>query len=401
MSTVGIIAEYNPFHNGHKYHIGQAKRASGADKAVVVMSGSFVQRGEPACADKFVRAGWAIDNGADMVIELPEVFSLSCAERFASGGVRLLSGTGIVSGICFGSETGDAESIARLARQTPDTEILGTALKKGCSYPAALSAAITSEPGPNDILASEYVRAIDRCCPEMKFYPVKREGDGYSSDDLGGEFSSANSIRKALSRYDSVSRMSPAVFDGLSSALPRGVLEEISALMKKGFFPSTIEGLSDTIMYALRVLGADGVSLLPEAAEGLENLFAKHSMDSTDITETLSKVKSKRYTMARLKRIAMCAILGISAAIQAESAENDSALYARVLAVSKGSESLLSELKEKSRIPVIVRSSDRNGLPRLAAEVERIAAKAHAIQALGRPYEKHVQPDESYRLIVR
>lgn len=401
MKTVGITAEYNPFHNGHKYHIEESKRISGADKAVIIMSGSFVQRGEPACADKFTRAEWAIDHGADMVLELPDVFALSCAERFASGAVRILAGTGTVDSICFGSESGDMEHLKRAALSEGDPEAFFEAISKGLSYPAALASSRGDKLTPNDILGAEYIRAVKKYCPETEIFTVKREGSGYSDDELGGEYSSANAIRKAFGQYSAEYRMSPAVFEGLERALPRDVLEGISALVKKGAFPAGVSALSDVLLYRFRTMSADEIADLPEISEGLENLYKEHSLDSSDFSEMLSRIKSKRYTMARLKRISMNALLGVTRELQNAAAVDAGALYARVLAVKKGSEELLTLLKERARIPVVVRSSDRNDLPELAAKLESVSAKAHLIRALGQPYEKDARPDSSYRLIVR
>lgn len=399
MKTVAIIAEYNPFHLGHKYHIEEAKRLSGAKRALVVMSGSFVQRGEPACADKFIRAQWAADNGADIVIELPDVLSLSCAERFASAGVKIIKGTGLADCICFGSETADIDRLIAAASSKPDESAFDEAISAGLSYPAALSCATGNKLGPNDILGIEYLRTINSFAPDIKAFAVKRSGGGYADDELGEGFSSAIAIRNAIAA--SGTRMSPSVFDALVKALPRDELDQIAQLKKKGTFPAALNDLSDLLLYKFRSMSADDIALLPNVSEGLENLFIKHANDSCDASEMLAKVKSKRYTMARLKRIAMCALLGITEEIQKGAIENESALYARVLAIKSSSAEMLSELREKSTIPVIVRSSDRDMLPPEARKIERISAAAHKIRALGQPYDKCVEVDESHRLIVR
>lgn len=401
MKTAGIIAEYNPFHNGHGYHIEETKRITGAERVIAVMSGSFVQRGEPACADKFTRAGWAIEGGADMVIELPDVFALSCAERFASAGVRLLAATGLVDSICFGSETGDAERLTELSRRTFDREAFEEAIGRGLSYPAAYSAAMGSGLGPNDILALEYIRAVEKICPGMGIFAVKRSGGGYLDEELGGGYSSAKAIRSALSSCCGQTRMSPAVFDALVGALPRNVLENITELMKIGAFPATDRELSPAVLYRFRGMSAEDIADLPEVSEGLENLFRAGSAAASDIYELLDGVKSKRYTMARLKRTAMCALLGIDRGLADAAEESGDALYLRVLAVSGKGREMLSELSEKASVPVVVRSSDRDTLPELAARVERISALAHGVRALGQPYDKSFVPDASYRLIVK
>lgn len=398
MKTVGIIAEYNPFHNGHSYHIAEAKRLTGAERAVVVMSGSFVQRGEPACADKFTRAEWALRGGADMVVELPDALALSCAERFALGGVGILAGTGLVEAIAFGSESGDTETVLGASEASADPALLSKLLGEGLPYPAALSAALGIKLGPNDILGVEYARAARTICPGMELRAVRRSGSGHSDSELGGEFSSAGAIRGALAQCAGQTRMTPAVFDGLVRALPRFVLDGVAGMMRKGVFPATLAGLSDAALYRVRAMTDEELRALPEISEGLENLFREGALVSSDADELLAHVKSKRYTMARLKRSLMCALLGIDERIQSEAVKKE-ALYIRVLGVS--SRALLSELRGKASLPVIVRSSDRDTLPAAAAESERVSALAHRIRALGQPYDRSCTEDISHRLIVR
>ncbi|MBQ4168004.1 MAG: nucleotidyltransferase family protein [Clostridia bacterium] len=400
MKTVGLIAEYDPFHNGHKYHIEEAKRVSGAERAVVVMSASFVQRGEPACADKFTRAEWALEGGADMVIELPDLFSVSCAERFASGAVRILNGTGIVDSICFGSETGDTEALKRIALSEPDERLLSEKLGEGLPYPKALAEASGIKLGPNDILGAEYIRAASKYAPGMEVFSIQRMGSRYDDSELAEELSSASAIRHALKNYYGETKMSPAVFDALSRALPRHVLNSISELMRTGSFPASLGELSEAALYRIRASSSEELSKLPEVSEGVENLFVRFASSADDIEGMLAGVKSKRYTMARLKRIVCCSLLGITKELQDEAAVNDEALYARVLGVKKEA-SFLLEMLNSARIPVIVRSSDREKLPPLAGRSEQISALAHRVRALGQPYDKSVEQDASHRLIVR
>jgi predicted nucleotidyltransferase len=400
MKTVGIIAEYNPFHNGHKYHIEQARNISGADKVLVVMSGSFVQRGEPACADKFTRALWALRGGADMVIELPDVFSLSNAERFAGGAVRILAGTGLVDSICFGSECADIDVLKSIASKPIDADRFTQSMKQGRSYASAFSEAAGGAMQPNDILAVEYIRAVEKYAPGIETYAAARKGSAYGDNALGGEFSSAAAIRKALMQYAATAKMAPPVFDGLMQALPKDELEEISKAIKSGSFPSSFGGLSDLILYGFRTLSSEEAASLPEVSEGLENLFSLHAGDSSDAEEMLSKVKSKRYTMARLKRICMYALLGITRSVQESAVNGKDSIYARVLGVKASSIDMISELKAKASIPVIIQAADRSELKGAAKEVEAISSLAHAVRALGQPYDKSFEADASHRLIV-
>ena len=195
--------------------------------------------------------------------------------------------------------------------------------------------------------------------------------------------------------------MSLLFLHALSRALPRDVLEDIAEGMKKGTFPSACEGLSDAVLYRFRSMTAGEIALLPEVSEGLENLFAKYSMECSDFSELVGAVKSKRYTMARLKRIVMCGLLGITRELQDSAFSDDEALYARVLGVRADSQELLKFLCEKASIPVIIKASDREKLSEMGRKTERISAFAHSVHALGRPYEKPAAADSSYRLIVR
>lgn len=399
MKTVGIIAEYNPFHSGHKYHIEEARRLASAERVVCVMSASFVQRGEPACADKFTRAKWALENGADMVIELPDVFSLSCAERFASGGIRLLKASGIIDSVCFGSESGDIGLLSKAAVSDFSYDIFRANIDSGMSYPEACASAYGSPLSPNDILGTEYIRASKKCGAGFDFYAVKRQS-AHDGSDLGGEFSSAYAIRTALNAIAGSKKASSSVFDGLSRALPRKVLDEISALIGKGAFPSAAEGLSDAVLYAFRRMSLDDTADLPEVSEGLENLFYKYSRICSDSSEMLEKVKSKRYTMARLKRIAACGLLGITRELQDAAAADDSGLYLRVLGFKKSSEDLMKALCANASAPVIANAAAREALPALASRIEAVSSFAHSVRALGQPYEKSVAADASYRTLV-
>ena len=400
MSCVGIVAEYNPFHNGHRYHLSEAKRVTGAEHAIVVMSGSFVQRGEPAVADKFTRAEWALKNGADMVIELQEVFSCACAERFASGAVRLLAATGLVDSLCFGSETGNIDKLSKVSSAEIDRAQLDEALSSGLSFPKAMARASDAPLAPNDILGVEYLRAIRKFAPHIKPYAVKRIGGGYAEAELCGEYSSASAVRNALKTAADVQRMSPAVFDGLLAALPKDVLDDLAAMLKEGVVPASDTRLSDVILYRMRCMSAEEIAALPEVSEGLENLFVRHSTAHGDYSRMLAGVKSKRYTMARLKRISMCALLGISEQLQRSAFKDDSCLYLRVLGIKKSSEKLLSLLSEKSKAPVVIAAADREKLCVKACEVMDAASRANSIHALARPYDNRAIEDISHRLII-
>ena len=211
MNTVGIIAEFNPFHKGHQYIIEKAKAHTGCPRALIVMSGSFVQRGEPAFFDKWTRTKCALLNGADMVLELPVLFAVANAEIFATGSIKLLEDTGMVQALCFGSESGDLPAMQEAAKlMMNETEefqrLLKQHLDEGMSYPAARSKAletisqISSEflSRPNHILGLEYLKALERSGSTIQPCTIRRKGNSYHDNSLQGEFASAAAIRKAL-----------------------------------------------------------------------------------------------------------------------------------------------------------------------------------------------------------
>ncbi len=400
MNAVGIVAEYNPFHNGHEYHIAEAKRILGCEFAVVVMSASFVQRGEPAVADKFIRTRWALNGGADIVIELPDVFALSCAERFASGAVRILGKTGIVDSICFGSESADIAALRRLADADMSSPAIADMLSTGTSYPRAVAEALGVRPGPNDILGAEYIRAVERHAPQLGVHAIKRTDGGYNSDALSEGFASAKAIRNALAQCSAGMRLGSTTLDLLGSSMPRYVMDDITQLIKRGAFPASDIDLSDAVLYKLRCSSNGEIAELPEVAEGLENLLLLHSTQCSEYAELLSRVKSKRYTMARLKRICMNMLIGVTAEVQNMAFADDSALYARVLGMRKGADGLISSLCKMASIPVILRAKDREQLSKNASIVEKISSRAHIVRALGQPYEKVCAADVSEKLIV-
>lgn len=395
-SCLGIIAEYNPFHNGHKYQLEEAKRISGAQHIIVCMSASFVQRGEPACADKYVRTQWALEGGADMVIELPDVLSVSCAERFATGGIKLLNSTGLISGICFGSETGDISMLRRAANAEPNKAVLKEALADGHSYPVAKCNALAANGidisihAPNDLLGIEYLRAITKLAPSLKAFAIKRIGSGYNDKVSKGEYASATAIR-AL--FDQVT---PAHID----ALPQFIRESVQTQMDLGKMPVSLEALSSPIIYSLRKLGTNGISNLAEVSEGLENLIFRAAQSCGNFDELLTSIKTKRYTLSRLKRILVNALLGTTSNLQNLALSIPDALYIRVLGIRKESIHLLSMLHGCASLPIVTRHSSINSLSSNAAIIFKHSALASSIRALAQPVVKAYEDEFSSALVI-
>ncbi|MDO4543549.1 MAG: nucleotidyltransferase family protein [Clostridia bacterium] len=390
MRVVGVVAEYNPLHNGHIYHLEEAKRRTGAAYCIVVMSGNFVQRGEPACTDKFTRAEWALQAGADLVIELPSVFANASAEKFAEGAVSLLAETGVVTDLAFGCELSDLDALYQLANilsnETPAfKQTLALHLKQGKSYPRARYDALFElglNPNllhelikPNNILAIEYLRCLSLIAPSIEPCPIQRVQNAYNETSLTGDISSATAIRAAFRDND------PNVME----ALPLFVS---GALRFDSQFPITIDDISPMLLYKLRHMSADEVYELPDVSEGLEQVFLRAAASCFDAESFFSAVKSKRYTLARCKRIGMSALLGITdrLAYEMRNTENH---YMRILGLRRSARSLLSAIVSISNVPIIMRNSDVLNCSPIAQESLKIDAFSTDILAYALKKELH------------
>ena len=365
MRVVGIIAEYNPLHNGHIYHLEQARALAEADYCAVVLSGNFVQRGEAACTDKFQRAEWALKAGADVVFELPSVYAVAPAERFAMGGVRTLAGTGVVTHLAFGCETPGLQTLYHLSdiiTSEPPAflEALRVHLSAGKSYPRArydaladygvpqhMLAAIAQ---PNNILAIEYLNALRLYAPELAPLPVERVGTGYHSEEIAGEYASATAIRKAIvdGNKDILSTM-PSFVGG--------------PMLFNQQFLIPQDAIGEMILYAIRRMNASDLADLPDVGEGFENVLYRAARSATTIESFFEQVKSKRYTLARCRRIAVCALLGITVDQVHASVTSPAGSYLKVLGFQKSARPLLSEIARRRRLPMFIRNADIDDCP--------------------------------------
>lgn len=365
MRVVGIIAEYNPLHNGHIYHMEQAKALTGATHCIIVMSGNFVQRGEPACTDKFTRTEWALKAGADLVLELPSVYANSSAERFALGGVRTLFGTGVVTDLAFGCEETDLSTLYQLSdiissEPPPFRNALREHLKLGKSYPRARFDAL-SDYGvpdgmleailqPNNILAVEYLNALHMYAPSIQPLPITRIGAGYHAETLSGEYSSATAIRYALSNGNRE----------VLSAMPSFVG---GPLVYDDQFLIPPNALDTMTLSALRKMTQNQLSEIPDVGEGFEHVLYKAVRSVSTMEAFFAAVKSKRYTLARVKRIAVNALLGISAEQVHATIASREGSYLRVLGFKKDARTLLSQIGKLKRVPMILRNADVDSCP--------------------------------------
>ena len=333
MKTVGIIAEYNPFHTGHRKQIERIRAQFRVETAVVcAMSGNFVQRGAPAIIDKTLRAKAAVACGADLVVELPPTVSLSSAEGFAAGGVEILSF--LCDTLCFGAETGDADSLMGIAQALLSADfppLLRRELEGGKSFPAARADAM-EQMGlsgellrrPNDILAVEYCKAILAQNSSMVPFPIRREGD-YHAPAPAPENPSATAVRRLMLTGEPwlpyVPEPAQAVFAGAA-------LHSLAAGER-------------AVLARLRTMTEEAFEALPYGGEGLWRKFLHASRREATLEDILTAVKSKRYTRTRLDRMTMCAYLGITSDIL-----NSPVPYVRVLAFNEKGRAILSGVKK-------------------------------------------------------
>lgn len=333
MNVCGIICEYNPFHNGHKYHIEQTKKICGATHIVGVMSGNFTQRGDVAITDKYKRTETALKNGVDLVIELPAAYSLGSAEQFAQGAVFLLNALGCVDTLSFGSECGDISRLREAAGAVlyaQESREFAGYMKEGLSYPAALQKAIEKYytddvietlSAPNNTLAVEYIKAIDNIASPIKPITVKRHAAGHDSEipNPHGGILSASQLRKMLERGEDISDFAPEC-DFSEIAL--------------------ISNLETAILSKLRSMTKAEIEKTPNVLLGLENRIYRAAGVAGSLNELYFLVKTKRYTLARIRRIILSAFLGIT--------KNDlhfSNSYVRILGMNGKGREILAAAK--------------------------------------------------------
>ena len=349
----GIIAEYNPFHNGHQYQIEQA-RAQGAHAIVAVMSGHFLQRGEPALADKWRRASWSVASGVDLVIELPFAVACRSADHFAAGAVRLLSSIGVVTHLVFGAES-PYSLLAELAQMIHANEtqlLLREQLKTGLSYPAALQKAVEKNAPalapalrqPNNILALSYLNALQTYANDITPLAVTRHQSAYHDATFSGSFASATAIRACLTQIGLSSQLQAVMPTATCQGL-RDCIEQRRLLLNN-------DALSRLLLYRLRLDKIDG--RLPIRGEGLENRLDKKLSSAISWDVLLDSLKSKRYPRTRLARQLLHYLLSTPNTLS-QRIDRDGPPYARILAFNDTGRALLRSCRETTAIPFISR----------------------------------------------
>ena len=364
MKTVGLITEYNPFHNGHAYHIEKAKMLTGADRVIVVMSGDFVQRGAPAVMPKHLRTESALLSGASLIIELPVCFATGSAEYFAQGSISLLNQLGCIDSICFGSECGDLHLLKEIAQILADEPIeyqtaLKQALKEGASFPAARQEALNiysdkySEilASPNNILGIEYLKALAKIHSKMEPFTIKRIGAGYHDMDIDGQFSSATAIRSDIYQLADVNSSSESLpLTHIQTQVPSSCHE----LMKKNYqtrYPVKADDFSLLLKAKLLSETAGSLSHYLDMSPELANRILRLRNDYLSFEQFCDLLKTKELTRSRISRSFIHVLLGITndwlTAMKAP------APYARILGFRGDHADLLGILKRTSDIPLI------------------------------------------------
>lgn len=383
MAVCGIVAEYNPFHSGHAYHIAQSRAVLGAETAVVcVMSGNFVQRGSPAMFLKHARAEAAVRCGADLALELPLPWALSSAERFAFGAVSLLASTGVVTHLSFGSEGGDLAALRRAAALLARSELgplIREALGRGLPYAAARQAAAEALSGdrldimstPNNILGIEYLKALQTLRAPITPLAIPRLGAEHDGAEAGaGEFPSASALRERLKTGE-----------GVSGAVPAAALEVFERETAAGRGPIFAESLDTALLSRLRALPREDFAALPDMSEGLENRLFRAAREAGSFAEAVALAKTKRYAASRLRR----AFLGAALGLRAADASRGAPPYLRVLAANAKGRALLARMREAAALPVLTKPAAARELNEKARRVFDLEAGAADLYALALP----------------
>ncbi|MDY5219190.1 MAG: nucleotidyltransferase family protein [Eubacteriales bacterium] len=384
MKIAGVIAEYNPFHNGHAHHLKETRRMGNCDYVVVCMDGSFTQRGEPACMDKWARARIALRCGADAVFELPALWALQPADGFARGGVAVLGGLGCDL-LSFGSEETDINLLKNLAEvgenEPPELRAaLRRGLEAGKSHARARGEALSMLLGvdaeklnsPNLILATQYLREIGAQNLKMEALPIARIGNYH--DAALGDFASATAIRAAISD----GKMEEAL-----ACVPEPAREALC-------WAGDLHGMDDLLLHTLRGMPPEEIAELPGVGEGLEQRIMRCAAEASCREELLEMLKCKRYTRARLSRICACALLKLTKSMVESHAMPE---YARLIGMREDARPLLRELKARSRLPIVSDAAQLRGdavfdLERRATDLRALLCNDPAARRAGQEFTR-------------
>ena len=349
MVVSGVVCEYNPFHNGHRYML-DCMRKDGATHIIGIMSGNFVQRGEPAICDKYLRAENAVRNGADLIIELPLPYAVGTAETFARGSVGLLDKLKCIDRLYFGSESGIDELKACLdeAESSEFEEKIKVYLKEGLSYPTAFSEALNNPVAdtPNNVLALEYMKQLKTMNSRITPCSILRKGVQHDSSDAVGSFLSASAIREGLREGKDIDLF-----------IPENTVEKMKFALESGEMPADVKKPELAILSKLRSMTAEDFSRIADVNEGLEYRLEKAVSQATSLDELHNLILTKRYTNAKIRRIILSAFLGVTKEMQSEIPD-----YINVLACNGNGIDIIRRIKESSDITVITKHNESESL---------------------------------------
>ena len=408
-SIVGIIGEYNPFHNGHKYHLEESKKILHADYSVAIISGNFVQRGNVSIIDKWSKVEMALNNGIDLVLELPTIYSISSAENFAFGAIKTLNALNLVDYVSFGSEVGDLETLnlfAEIFIKQPSEYIslLNHELSKGLSFPKARENAALMYlsnirkysnvlSSPNNILGIEYLKALKKVKSPIRPLTIKRNEVDYNEINIKNNFASATSIREMLVKNK---------LSKLPYVMPKETYKVFYNCYKKGHIVKDLSQYEKEIIYILRKMSLKEISNLPDVSEGLEHNIKNAANSCNTLEEFMNIIKTKRYTSTRIKRILVYALLGITKKDMKDSMKNIP--YIRVLGFNKKGKELLSAIANNARGIDIVTSVKKyidNNPSRYSKRMLDIDITATNIYTLGYEKDSWANLDFTHNMIIK
>ncbi len=369
MNNLGIIVEYNPFHNGHIYHINKSKQETNSQNVIAVMSGNFVQRGEPSIFNKYTRTKLALQNGVDIVLELPTVYATSSAELFSHSAVSILDKSNIVNTICFGSESGSIKPIQSVANILTNESshfkmLLKEELSTGVNFPKARQNALSKispslsdvVSSPNNILGIEYLKSLNKLNSKIKPYTILRKSSDYNDTSLPNSFSSiasATSIRQSLLASKSNN------INDISAFVPKNTFEQLEYTLNNDLLPYLDTAFS-ILKYKIITSDVSTLTNILDMSDGLSSRLLKVLPLCTSYTDLINNLQSKRYTNTRIKRALLHLLLNIKVSdIELYSTINYIP-YIRVLGFRKDKSYLLSNLINSSSVPVITNIKNAN-----------------------------------------
>ncbi len=384
MANIGIISEFNPFHSGHKHLIDSVKAEN--DTVISVMSGNFVQRADVSIYEKSERVRAALKNGVDLIIELPLPFSLATAQRFSAGGISILNSLGIIDKVCFGSECGDVDKLQEIADILSSDEFeskIAEHLKSGDTY-AKIRTDILMEYGkvyseiltnPNNILGVEYILAAKKLGANFKFETIKRTGAAHDSS-VPENTASASYIREQImcGKADCVKRFLP--FDYSDNF-------------------ACIDNIENAILSSLRANNTrERYLALPDISEGIENRIVSAVKTASTLSELYNSIKTKRYTLSRIRRIILSAFLNLTEEIATQAPP-----YIRILGFTEKGKEALSEISKKTSLPIICTAKDALAMPTKAAKVFELECTASDLWALSLNYPQKCGNEYYYKIV--